>query len=151
MKRLTLLASLLILSGCENFHRNSEIAWQAMHVLDAAQTVQIAKNTPCRRESNPFTQMLIGEYPEESNVYKWWAGTAIVHYVFHKWLDKKAEKINLDIAIRGVDLAHKFNTVHNNNSNGIKYNRIEGKAKAHCDRFFRAREQNSINLPVIRF
>ena len=137
---------MITLTSCETFNRNSEIAWQAMHVIDAAHTVQISKNPNCQHEKNFLTQMLIGKNPNEDNVYKWWGLSAIAHYFIFKWIDKKVKNKKLNIGIRSADLANKLDIITKNHKKGI---RIDGLSTAERIRCYG--DPNSINFPIVKF
>ena len=152
MKILFLLLALLFMTGCETFSRNSEIAWQTMHLIDAAQTVQIAKNPHCHSEGNNLTRMFIGEHPSESDVYKWWAGSAILHYFLFKWTDEHLQYKDFDVALRLYDNAHKFGTIARNHGNGLRVDGLSDADQRYCDEQQEIIDRrNSISIPLMRF
>lgn len=143
---------LIMLTGCETFNRNSEIAWQTMHIIDIAQTVQTAKNPHCRSEGNALTQKIIGKHPSESNVYKWGIGSAIAHYFIFKWIDKKAKKDNLNVGLRVLDNTSKFVTIARNHGNGVRVNGLSTDEQKRCDRELEIQKAaNTIDIPLMRF
>jgi hypothetical protein len=75
MKRHLLLA--FGLAGCQSLPP-AEYAWQAVHAVDVAQTVQIARS-PCFQESDAATAALIGEHPSTAGALAWGFGLAAIH------------------------------------------------------------------------
>ncbi|MEQ9005182.1 MAG: hypothetical protein RIE74_16610 [Pseudomonadales bacterium] len=72
-----LLAVLGLLGGCQTMD-NQELAWQALHAVDVAQTLNAAGD-PCYREEAWLTKRLIGEQPNDAEVVAWGVATAVVH------------------------------------------------------------------------
>jgi hypothetical protein len=72
-------------SGCAS---KAETAWQAVHAVDALQTLSIAKSD-CFYEANWFTRQQIGKHPSETDVVLWWAAHAALHYAVTKSLEGK--------------------------------------------------------------
>ena len=72
---------LAYLAGCQHmeFDRN-ELAWQALHAVDVAQTLNAASD-PCYIEDAWLTAKLIGEQPSNGEVLLWGLGTAVLHAV----------------------------------------------------------------------
>lgn len=90
MKRAALL--LAALTGCAEVPRE-EYAYQALHAIDAAQTVQIARSrSNCFWESAPGTEQLIGKYPSTSEALWWGIGSAAAHLGVSLWLDRHAPR-----------------------------------------------------------
>jgi hypothetical protein len=65
-------------AGCSSLP-TSEYVWQGAHLVDVAQTMQIARNPDCYREDNRFTSQLIGDHPSEGDVAAWGIGTSLFH------------------------------------------------------------------------
>lgn len=142
-----LIICVIFFCGCETFSRNNEIAWQTMHLIDAAQTVQISKNPHCRKEGNNLTRAFIGENPSESDVYKWWGISAILHYFIFKWTDKNTTKGDFNIAIRSIDTTSKLATIAGNHNNGLRIDGLSDSEQKRCD----YERENSIKIPLLRF
>lgn len=73
------------LSGCAELpsHWSSESkieegVYQAVHVIDAGQTLYIASRPESWREAGSGNA-IIGSHPNQTEVYEWWAATAYVH------------------------------------------------------------------------
>ena len=64
-------------AGCQSLSRE-ELAWQALHAVDVAQTVSAA-NDPCYVEDALITRQLIGANPSTEEVLIWGAGMAVGH------------------------------------------------------------------------
>lgn len=67
----------------------AEIAWQTLNVVDAGQTVTIAREPSYFIESR--AQFAIGAHPTERHVYEFMAGYAVLHYAVYRWLDHEDE------------------------------------------------------------
>jgi hypothetical protein len=70
----------LLLSGCAEVPRE-EYAYQAIHLVDVAQTVQIARSS-CFHENH--SAMLIGDHPSVSGALAWGLGFAAGHALITK-------------------------------------------------------------------
>jgi hypothetical protein len=77
---------LLCGAGCESLSRQ-EIAWQTLHAVDVAQTLDAARD-PCYQESAWLTRQLIGRQPSDGAVLAWGAGTAVLH----AWISQELEE-----------------------------------------------------------
>jgi hypothetical protein len=64
------------MSGCAALREPNEVAWQAMHVVDTLQTLQIASD---RRYREAESAWLLGERPKDETVLVWSVGTALAH------------------------------------------------------------------------
>ena len=65
-----------LLSGCAALREPGEMGWQAMHVIDTMQTLQIAKDPRYKEVESAW---LIGEYPDQKTVLAWSAGLSLAH------------------------------------------------------------------------
>jgi hypothetical protein len=74
----TIFPVMIISTGCSALQSREEIAWQVLHVVDAAQTYNIV-NDPNYREANVMTAALIGENPSHAGVSAWAVGMAAAH------------------------------------------------------------------------
>lgn len=67
------------LSGCQSLELSeTELTWQALHVMDVAQTLSAARD-PCYEEDAWLTRRLIGAQPETGEVLLWGVGTSLAH------------------------------------------------------------------------
>lgn len=66
-----------------------ELTWQVLNVIDAGQTINIARRPDCFREVGFPTQALIGEHPSESKVYATMALYSVAFHYASKWLENK--------------------------------------------------------------
>lgn len=101
MKRLMILAACIALCGCAGPRlgfatyeaRNAELMWQAMHALDTAQTVSIAKSPACLYEKAPLAQMVYGtKHPSVERVLITNTAGAALHWTAGAWLDRATER-----------------------------------------------------------
>lgn len=76
-KRAALLLPLL-LSGCATLQQPAEIAWQSLHAVDMAQTVDGMRDS-CVRESHPITRAIIGDKPSTGAIVAYGIGSAAFH------------------------------------------------------------------------
>jgi hypothetical protein len=75
--RVTVFAVLAwVSSGCAALREPNEVAWQAMHVVDTLQTLQISRDSRYREAESAW---LMGERPDETTVLAWSVGTALAH------------------------------------------------------------------------
>ena len=83
MRGLVAIVGVTFLVGCQSVGNilsdRDELAWQALHVVDVAQTLNAASD-PCYVEAFPVTRALIGEQPSQAEVLAWGVGTAALHY-----------------------------------------------------------------------
>ena len=147
MKYLISCFSIVFLSGC-SFNLKEvhplEYAWQGLHVVDGFQTIHgVASRPHCREEVHPLTKRLIGSHPNKDAVATWWAGSAIVHFLLGKWVDKTFKKGDWNIFIRAVDVGDKFRIVHGNHKTGLRYNGVTREEDTRCNEML---EQQSVNL-----
>ncbi len=106
--KLALVALLgLTLTGCEALSlvapyenkavRNTEYTWLAMHAIDTAQTVTIARSPSCLREANPVAASIYGsDHPSESRVILTNIALGYAHYRIGGWIDYKTEQAAID-------------------------------------------------------
>lgn len=67
-----------VLAGCTALQTPEELAWQSLHVVDALQTRDAARD-PCYREGYALTRELIGERPSSADVAVWTVGMSALH------------------------------------------------------------------------
>lgn len=102
MSKMFVFGTLLTLSGCaalgpevpmstvDSHEQNmaiAETAWQSLNIIDTLQTVQIAKNPNCYRESDIVTRHLIGEHPSQGKAIGIGIVYGVAHFAITKWLD----------------------------------------------------------------
>lgn len=159
MKHTIPLCAISLLSGCTLIapidshmpvqrYRAAEYTWQALNVIDMAQTLHIAQarrtdaqmaaqtanglmaNRYCYDEADPLTRAMIGEHPSQRNVVLSSIAYALVHYGVSAWLEHK-DKVREDgthytpwvLAARawhGIGLGWKGATVYNNWNIGLR-------------------------------
>ena len=105
-------------AGCQSLS-NEEIAWQALHAVDVAQTISAA-NDPCYVEDALVTRQLIGADPSTGEVLLWGAGMAVGHAWVTALLERNdapgwVQKTWSYATITGTGLA-----IPNNHSEGIR-------------------------------
>ena len=117
--RYGLIAAFVLVSGCAS--SPSERAWQAMHLVDVAQTISGAARDACFFERDPFTRRLIGRQPSTEAVIAWGVGVGVAHYALDRWLTNSghADKKWVQI-LRAVDLGAKGFTIGRNHQIGIR-------------------------------
>jgi len=117
-------------AGCQSLNFTSEeIAWQALHAVDVAQTVSASRD-PCYVEDAVVTRQLIGSQPSTGEVLLWGAGMAVGHAWISTLLEnhdapKWVQKTWSYATITGTGIA-----VASNHSEGIRVmgdnNPVEG-------------------------
>lgn len=152
MRLILKLTSLVCMVGCssmQQFNEGSEVYWQALHVVDIAQTVQIAKNPHCHSEGNPWTQKLIGNNPRESEVYPWGIVSSVVHFFGMRLLDKWLDDGDYNVPLRLADNITKTSTVINNHQAGLRFDGLSNEEQVHCDRVLEAMDGPSISVEIV--
>jgi hypothetical protein len=105
MKSLLILAAVFALSGCEVLNatytndttRKAEYTWLAMHAIDTAQTVTIARSPTCLREANPLASAIYGsDTPSPQRVLATNIALGFVHAKVGAWLDERTERSFLE-------------------------------------------------------
>jgi hypothetical protein len=120
MKAAALLLA-LCLTGCASLStetRVEEAAWQALNVVDTAQTVQIAQHPDRYWETGtmrPFT----GRHPSTGEALGWMAAFAVGHYAITNALQ---DHPTLQRFWEAVTLGSKAYVVIGNHSLGIQFN-----------------------------
>lgn len=114
-----MLISLVALAGCQNMSK-PELAWQAMHFVDVAQTINGPANDPCFVEANPLTRSLIGENPSEESVLLWGMGVAFLHATASHMIEESDAPKWVEWAWHSVSLVTKGSTIIGNHNEGIR-------------------------------
>ncbi len=79
MPRLTALVcsiSMALLTGCAALREPNEVAWQAMHAIDTAQTLSLTRDS---RYVEVESAWLLGERPKEKAVVAWSVASSFAH------------------------------------------------------------------------
>lgn len=116
MRRAALGVAMLV-AGCAELPR-AELAWQAVHAVDVAQTVQIAR-APCYRESDPVTSAAIGEHPSTAGALTWGVGVAALHAGVTLLLERGDAPAWVRAAWQAVTIGNSAYFVKNNAEQGI--------------------------------
>ncbi len=96
MKYLAVLAC-LVLTGCATGFattgaRNAEFSWLALHAIDTAQTMTIARSPSCFYEANPLASAVYGtKHPSVKRVVITNTATGLLHWQAGAWLDRRTE------------------------------------------------------------
>lgn len=111
-------SALAAASGCAS--SPSEIAWQTLHVVDVAQTINGPARDDCYREAH-WPQYLIGEKPSTEAVIAWGVAVGAAHYALDRWLENtgRADKTAWRW-LRAIDLTYKTYTVTRNHAIGVR-------------------------------
>lgn len=117
--RIAALASVALLAGCESMSPY-EKAWQAMHLVDVAQTLNGPASDPCYSEQDPITSSLIGEHPSRGEVLAWGVGLSVTHYYLGEWVDNSDWPEGVKTLVRSIDIGYKGLTIGNNHETGIR-------------------------------
>jgi hypothetical protein len=73
--------------------RNAELGWQALHLVDTAQTVTIARSPACLHEANPLARAVYGTaHPSVRRVVLTNTAGAVLHWTAGSWLDRATER-----------------------------------------------------------
>ena len=114
-------AAVTLSAGCSSFEISKpEIAWQALHAIDVAQTINGPAKDPCFAEGT-VTRHLIGEQPSTEGVLAWGIGLSLVHYQVDRWLEKTGrDKQPFWRIVRSIDIGYKGYTVARNHDLGVR-------------------------------
>ena len=117
-KFLVIMPLLTLTFGCQSVDRQ-ELAWQGLHVVDVAQTLNAASD-PCYEETAWLTEKIIGKQPSDAEVLAWGVGTALVHM----WVANQLERRN---APRWLQMTWSLGTIGStgyavvdNHQNGVR-------------------------------
>lgn len=122
--RLIFAAACVALCGCVSTEhmstetRMEEIAWQSVHLADAMQTYEIARDD-CYREVDPIAAAVIGDRPSKTSVIAWGVGTAYLHAAGTTFLSK-FNKPWLTRAWQFITIGAVANAVYDNHTLGIR-------------------------------
>ena len=106
------------LSGCAA--SPTEKAWQALHVIDVAQTINGPARDDCYREAH-WPKYVIGDKPSTEAVIAWGVVIGVAHYAFDRWLTETGRADHPAWrALRVLDLTYKGYTVGNNHHIGVR-------------------------------
>lgn len=117
MRGLAALAFLAI-TGCQSMD-SSELAWQSLHAVDVAQTLNAADD-PCYIESYSITQAMIGKQPSDGEVLAWGIGTAVAHWWVSRTLERREAPQWLQKVWSLGTISHTGYTIANNYDNGVR-------------------------------
>jgi uncharacterized protein YceK len=118
--KIVALFAIALLSGCASMSKH-ELAWQSLHALDVAQTVNSAgSDDPCWREAGIPTKYLIGENPDPESVIAWGVVSSVLHYYAGRWLDRSDWPDGLKFAIRSIDIGNQATIVVQNHREGAR-------------------------------
>lgn len=104
------LLSSLMLTACAvgpDRTRGAELTWLALHAVDTAQTVTIAKSPDCLYEKNPLAVAVYGtKHPSVARVLVTNTVMAGVHYTVSGWWDRHVAAADADIENDNAALWH---------------------------------------------
>ena len=129
MRGLGMLGPLLV-SGCATFRelppetRAAEAAWQAMHGIDTAQTLSIARDPDCYAEN--MIDPLIGRHPPQGMVLAWGVGAAALHLAVTNILNTYTRQTVVHIW-QGITIVSTAAIISHNFSIGIRFTHTEPK------------------------
>ena len=121
MTRALIVIAALGLGGCATYADMSkmEMAWQAAHLVDVAQTLSVGDD-PCYFEANLQTSALIGEHPGTGEALVWGVASSVAHLYVGKWIDNSELPEWSKVALRAVDFGIKVDAVAHNYQIGIR-------------------------------
>lgn len=119
---LSMLAASSLLFGCAAMpntwtkeNQRLEIAYQAVHVVDLGQTLDI-KNHPGLKEDNWF----LGEHPSDEKIALWYVGTAYGHAFVTSALERENAPRWLCRTWQAVTIGNALSNIHGNYKLGLR-------------------------------
>lgn len=106
-----------MLAGCSSVPR-AELAWQALHAVDVAQTVQIARSD-CFWEDDPITSKLIGEHPSTGEAIAWGVAWGGLHLGVTRMLEAWEAPRWAQVGWQALTIGNTLSAVKNNIDQGI--------------------------------
>lgn len=121
MSKIILILALLVILFFISVESKAEISddeaiWQAMHMIDVMQTIEIA-HSDYHAEGENLTNFLISSHPNDTQVYAWGIGSAVAHYFIFKHIDKHSKYAR---RIRVIDNFYKLSFIVGNHQAGIR-------------------------------
>jgi hypothetical protein len=95
-----------------------ELAWQIIHIIDVAQSLDGIGND-CFEEVSFGTTQLIGRRPSTDAILIWGIISSLTHWASSNYIKKRSPKW-FKVAYVTFDLSWKINTVYSNHATGIK-------------------------------
>lgn len=127
------LSALVLLSGCAHWSpetRALETAYLAVHAVDAAQTMTIARNPDTVHERT--SAWLIGEQPSRGQVAAWAIGGALLHMAVTDQLERHEAPRWLKRSWQAFTIGPKVSTVAENHELGIRVDGLTDALRARC-------------------
>ena len=115
----TIVAVMVLCSGCTALETRESQTWLAMHAIDTLQTARIADAPDCFREADPITRRLIGETPSRTSVAVWSLGIAALHLAATDWLLRN-DHPRVARALQFIHSGVTASAVANNHAIGIR-------------------------------
>ncbi len=117
MKKVALASLTLCLVGCSTLPMEQvayEATYQALHVIDTAQTLNI-RNVRGGYEKNP----LLGRHPSDADIIAYMAGESVAHYLITKFMADRGAPAWLQRAWHIGSVTWSARTVHINYKIGL--------------------------------
>ncbi len=118
----TAIIACLLLTGCYTLRAPSstESAWLALHAIDTAQTITIARSPTCLHEKDPLAQLVYGtRHPSVKRVLVTNLIGAAVHWAASGWLERKGPEW-LHSSYLTVSVGYSGSAIGNNLVRGIR-------------------------------
>ena len=111
-------AGFFALGGCTT--TGQEIAWQTLHAVDVAQTVNGPAGDPCYMEADPLTSAIIGEQPSKTEAVAWGLAWAGMHAGVTWLLDRNEAPQWAQIGWQALTITNTASAVYRNHQAGIR-------------------------------
>jgi len=99
--------------------RYAEMAYQAGHVIDVAQTINHGRDN-CFEETNGLTRRILGDNPKPGETLAWGLAWGAGHYVVSERLEHYDAPMWLQIGWQAITITEKGLTIGRNHRNGIR-------------------------------
>lgn len=106
------------LAGCQSMDRG-EIAWQTLHAVDVAQTLNAADD-PCYKEKAWLTRRLIGPQPSQAEVVAWGVGMSLAHAWISNALEERGAPRWVQLVWELGTLGHTSYVIGRNYAEGVR-------------------------------
>ena len=122
MHMILAITMVILFSGCTGNGERlpmREYAFHTLNLIDAGQTMHVARSPECWRESGVPTKYILGDHPNQSEVLPLFLVYSAVYHYANRWLDKRPKYRTFQRIYNVSMIGAKAWTVYNNNAKGL--------------------------------